>query len=407
MNRPASSPTPRKRARETLSFLRDRETSDEKSEPKIMGPYRDRAKWRIVVFDGVSRRSVVADTEAEARRLMTELDREIIARSDRTVGELLPEYEAFLTTERGVQTAPDRCRQLARFLGTEQTLGSLTPKRAADLYAAECSRLTKRGTPSAAAGHRTYLASAKRLFSWAVERGYVSANPFADVRPIGRPKVGKTQLRIDEARRFVAVALKHAQNGDRLALAACMALMLGARASEVLKRLVRDVDDCAAILWIPYGKTKNAKRRLTVPDALRPMLAKLTEGRDGDLPLFFTPRKPAIPYTDAALWLRVRSLCSEASVPPVCTHSLRGLHATLAVSAGSTSEHVASALGHSSFAVTAKHYADGSAIADRKTAEVTGTLLAPRPTVAELARLASMLTLAERDELQAAIAALV
>lgn len=215
--------------------------------------------------------------------------------------------------------------------------------------------------------------------------------------------MGKPQLRIDEARRFTEVALERAQSGDRMALAALLALMLGARANEVLQRRVRDVDDGASVLWIPFGKTKNAKRRLTVPLVVRPLLAKLTEGQPGDAPLFPSPRNPSRPYTDTRLWNEVQTLCNAAGVPCVCTHSLRGLHATLSVSAGMSGEHVAASLGHASFAITAKHYADGSAIADRATAEVSGTLLGRKLTIAEIVRSASHLSEAERGELQAAL----
>ena len=41
-----------------------------------------------------------------------------------------------------------------------------------------------------------------------------------------------------------------------------MALLLGMRASEVLCRVVRDLDDAGRVLWIPLGKTDNARRRL-------------------------------------------------------------------------------------------------------------------------------------------------
>jgi integrase len=54
-----------------------------------------------------------------------------------------------------------------------------------------------------------------------------------------------------------------------------------------------------------------------------------------------------------------RKLVEEAGVPVVCSHSLRGLHATLATAAGATSHVVASALGHSSPAVTHAHYIEG------------------------------------------------
>lgn len=402
MNRPPK-PTPRKRPRQTLAFLRDREPSDTQIGITVFGPYKDRDKWRLIVLEGTKRKSVIASSADEAERIKAKLGEAITARADRTIGESLPEYEAYLTTERGAMTAAERRRQLVRFLGEELTLTGVTPKRAAELYSAEVARITIRGKPSAAAAHRTYLAEAKRFFKWAASRGYVSANPFADVRPIGCPKVGKTQLRIDEARRFVEVAMNAAESGDKLALAALLALMLGARASEVLHRLARDVDDGASILWIPHGKTKNAKRRLMIPWALRPLVAKLAEGKAPEAYLFAKQRDESKPYSDSRLWMEVAELCSRAGVPRVCTHSLRGLHATLSVRAGVSSEHVAASLGHSSFAITAKHYADSGAIANRNTDQVTSALFGAKPSVQELVRQASALTPPERDELRTAL----
>ena len=65
--------------------------------------------------------------------------------------------------------------------------------------------------------------------------------------------------------------------------------------------------------------------------------------------------------TDALL-RRLRRLCSEAKVPAVVPHSLRGLHATLASGFGATSHAVAAALGHTSFVVTERHYVDRDAL---------------------------------------------
>lgn len=61
-------------------------------------------------------------------------------------------------------------------------------------------------------------------------------------------------------------------------------------------------------------------------------------------------------------------------MPVVCTHSLRGLWATLAVESGAASHVVAANLGHHSFAVTERHYAQGSAVANAATARVLGML---------------------------------
>jgi hypothetical protein len=77
------------------------------------------------------------------------------------------------------------------------------------------------------------------------------------------------------------------------------------------------------------------------------------------------------------MWAMVRKLCVLAGVPPVCTHSLRGLYATLAVQSGSASHVVASSLGHGSFEITQRHYAQASSVANASTARVLSILDSP------------------------------
>ena len=73
----------------------------------------------------------------------------------------------------------------------------------------------------------------------------------------------------------------------------------------------------------------------------------------------------------------VRKLCVLAGVPLTCTHSLRGLYATLAVQSGSASHVGASSLGHGSFEITQQHYAQASSVAHASTARVQSILDAP------------------------------
>src|SRR5678815_3353791 len=79
-------------------------------------------------------------------------------------------------------------------------------------------------------------------------------------------------------------------------------------------------------------------------------------------------------------WLlyHVERPCDDAGVPIVCTQSLRGLHASVATDAGATSHVVASALGHSSPAVTHAHYIDSATARRARTRRVVGTV-APDP----------------------------
>jgi integrase len=55
-----------------------------------------------------------------------------------------------------------------------------------------------------------------------------------------------------------------------LAIGALLALTMGLRTSEVLRREVRDLDDGARYLWIDHGKTANARRHLEIPTLLQP-----------------------------------------------------------------------------------------------------------------------------------------
>jgi integrase len=195
------------------------------------------------------------------------------------------------------------------------------------------------------------------------------------VRPVGRVNAGKPQLRIDEAQRFVATALDAFDDGDDpLTVGALVALLMGLRASEVLQRRVRDVDRGGEILWIDGGKTKNARRYLDVPAVLQPRLLRLCSGRDPESYLLGSSAEGQ-PRRRQALWSAVQRLCQAAQVPPVCPHSLRGLWATLGVQSGAVSHAVAASLGHGSFSITAKHYAQPEAISGAHTARVM-TMLA-------------------------------
>lgn len=379
--RKGRTPTGRSRkAVAAIAVLKARKLSDDETmaTPRVYGPYKARNGYRMVVVDGAARKSVGVATIEAGEKLRADLEQVLVECSDRPIPEVLAEYEDYLRRVRGAVTAAGIARAIERFLGPK-SLGSISAARAAALYDAETRRmLDGKGRPVAAASHHTLLSQCKRFYAWAMDRGYVSQNPFASIKPVGKPKVGKSQLRIDEARRFVALAMEKAQRGDKAATAALVALMLGMRASEVLCRIVRDLDDGGRVLWITRGKTDNARRRLEIPEALRPLLVRMAEGKGPeDLLLGTSPVHPGKPLTDAWLWGHVHKLCDEAGVPRVSTHSLRGLHSTLALEAGVTSSAVAAALGHGSFQITAKHYAAPGTVDRMRSKAVEQTLSAP------------------------------
>lgn len=216
--------------------------------------------------------------------------------------------------------------------------------------------------------HRNTLAEARTFLKWCVKKGWTQVNALEKVEGVGRRKHGKPQLRIDEARRWIAKAIEHADRGQDGAVAALMTLLMGMRASEVISRVVRDLDDDGRLLWIPDAKTAKGRRTVQVPEVLRPYLRELTKDKTPAAKLFGEhwrdwPRK----------W--VQRICREAEVPEVSAHSMRGLHSTLAVDAGMSAHAVADALGHESFATTAQSYAKPEAVTRAKQRQVLRVLV--------------------------------
>ncbi len=103
------------------------------------------------------------------------------------------------------------------------------------------------------------------------------------------------------------------------------------------------------------GPLTNGKRNLEIPPLLRTYLVRLAKPLHPHVRLF--PRDRA--------WVRkwVQRICRRARVPVVCAHSMRGLHATLAIDARITPSAVAAALGHGSIRATMVSYADRGVVA--------------------------------------------
>ena len=382
-----------------------------KSPPRVVGPYEERGRWRIVVIENGERKSFFFPTQEEALKLRGEFIKEVVQPHSRKLSDVLTEWEN-ARVRSGVckpKTAIEQARRVRLFLEPflEQDFDALTPRRAAALYLNYTEQLSNRtGKLLSAATHHLALTVAKDLYNWAIKRGYISLNPFKEVKAIGKTNAGKSQLRIDEARRFADSARQYFEEENKpLAVGALLALTMGLRTSEVLKRVVRDLDDGARYLWIDEGKTAKARRHLEVPALVQPYLRRLACGKRPDELLFGVGERTGKPHLRQSMHRTVRQLCERAGVPRVCTHSLRGLWATLAVGSGMASHAVAESLGHHSFSVTKKHYAQPSAVTNVSTARVAGMLdghRAPvRPTAQDLLQQLDPDTLTQLAELLA------
>lgn len=380
----------RKKVRRTLSILgkplgnisQASATDPAAQTTRVSGPYFDAntQTYRVIVFDGGKRKSVGAlKSMEEALAMKAELERRLKSDSSILFETVI---EEFVKDKQKQGLKPSSIRtldyKLRYFLPLAQTVSNFTSDQAQQLYDAETVKISRFGRTMHAQTHRSLLRTTKMFFHWAVGRKYVRANPFVEVKPVGKPRAGKDQLRIDEARRLTQVLVSAAEQGEEGAVATYTQLVLGLRTSEVLYREVRDLDDDGRVLWIPSGKTANARRRLDVPEPLRTFLLAQAKGKAPERRLFGSER--AQPYFQIWQWRQVTKYCRRAGLQRVCPHSLRGLHSSLAIAAGCTASVVASALGHGSFAVTAQHYVDPDTLRNANLRRVAQALVSePSP----------------------------
>ena len=282
--------------------------------------------------------------------------------------------------------------RLRNFLPNEP-LPSITSQRAAAIYLGETRRVGKFGQIKPAT-HHLLLRSTKEFFTWLVKRGHVRENPFEKVEPIGRANVGKEQPRETDAIKLDTLLLSHASKGDEGALALLVQIYLGLRSSEVLGLVVKTVEREGKKVSVQKGKTANAKRTLELYPEVAELLWAHCKGRPLDQRVFAAnlPKQPAPDW----MLKRLHRFCAEAGIGKFCPHSLRGLHATLALTSGATTHQVAASLGHASYATTAKHYADPSAL-DNQTSRKLAEVL--KPGISELESGFARLSPAERQHL--------
>lgn len=337
---------------------------------RVHGPYKHRNKFRIVIVSAgdENRRSIESfDTEAEA-----EEGKEIALRKieGRTVSAAVREYkdhlDARVTGKEISQAHADRehyhlrrILQLARQGGRELRL--LTPSWAETLYAE-----SRKGPVDT---QRNGLGAAKAFGGWCVSMGWLKVNPFGAIKGKGRRKHGKPQLSIDETRtlRDKCHELALVDDGAILVLGY---ILLGARAGELTKRRVRDVDDNGRLLRMTETKTRE-DRWVKLPAELVPLFERLTHKRKRDAFLFARADSRARDR-DWALD-QVKRLCKLAGVIVVTAQGLRGGQASIAAEAGATPDLVAATLGNSP-AVAQRAYIKRGAVQAATTDRVLSVL---------------------------------
>jgi integrase len=270
------------------------------------------------------------EREEDARAVVRAAQRELAG--EITIADALDKFELWLesTGAKRVTVLTARERLDRFFRGeTDAQLGRLTPARAAAIY----DRLRER---YAVQTHRHTLAEAKRFVRWCVEQKLLRSNPVADLKPLGRPRRGKPQLRVDEARALLDKIWAAFEGGDSRALIPAICLLTGLRAGEVARMEARDVDDRGRLLWVPESKTDAGRRVLEVPAPLQARLVAQAAGRVGQL--FPDLNRHSVHY-------HCDRMCVAAGVPAVGPHGLRGTFATLSTRGGTSPEALMRALG--------------------------------------------------------------
>lgn len=360
--------TPRTHARRLRASEEASDDTTTTHPAKVLGPYRNGKKWRLLVFDP-HRQAKVFDDRETAIRVRDSLLVELGGRSNRTVGDVVAEFLIHKRKRGCVEVSIRTVRDKLAWLPADAALLSITPNKAESLYSAHTEKV-------AVATHHACLRFTKALFNWCVKQKYILESPFSAVQSVGKPKKGKLQLRQDEAKTLSEFLIARASEGDFRALALMVQVLLGLRSGEVLKLRKRDLDCGGTRVVIEGTKNENAKRIVELKDApiVLELLARRIAGLEAE-ELIFTQKKRTRQLTTTALYKALHIFCKRAGVPVVCPHSLRGLHSTLAVQAGATCSLVAHALGHGSTDVTKRHYIAPAALESARSARVASALL--------------------------------
>lgn len=334
------------------------------NEPRIYGPYQHGDQWRLHVVTGSGRRRKTAYRSYPTRDLA---DAALTGARSQAQGTTVRQaVEALLAQMRKAGNA-DSTIETAEFRlwhffqvprHGERPLRWLS-RRGDELYAAA-------QVDRSADTHQAELGLAKQVGDLCVKQRWLRANPFALVEPIGRKRHGSTKprLRVDESRKLRDYC--HSLGVDQHAIITLAYLLLGSRASELVKRDVRDLDDGGKLLWIDRTKTNAGTRRLLIPDELRVLLLGLAKGRAPDAPLF--TKDDGTRMTRHWAYRHVKRICGEAKVPPLSPQALRRTQTDLATEAGVSAIEVSRHLGHASPVVTDRSYRDQDVARDARTA---------------------------------------
>lgn len=357
-----------------------------KAGERVRGPYHDKSRdrWRVDVFDTGECKpsSCYFSREGDADAWIQRYESDLAAKA-RTTAEAIVLYEQYLrekgTSEDSIGTTD---WALNEFFPEPAVLLALDEARCQALYDNVRTRPKKVqrggewirpevGPPLAADSHRATLKQAKSFLRWCVAEGLIAESPAEKIKAMGklRPRgksLGKsgTRHRIREARALYFKSVELAQAGDQAAAITLTAILLGIRASEIVKRRVRDLDTDQVDGDVMHVEDRKNGEDLEVevPDVLRPILLTRAEGRASDAYLFAHAKgkRAGRPFRRWYVLESVHAMCDAAGVPRITAHACRGLLATVSAERGMAGHLIAATLGNDERVMSGSYAAPGA-----------------------------------------------
>lgn len=303
-----------------------------KRPPRVLGPYRQGSRWRVIVIRPEGRRSSILGSEAQAREFMRmtglSLNAEPTAPKSlptRTLAQALREYETHLlySAKRTPQTVDHTLRTLRTFLpDANLPLEAMTTEAARSLARFDHAGSRRIRRSYAASTRRAILGHVKRFYQWAVHLGYLPSNPFDGVSPQGIVGTGERSLHRGEAQTWAGVALAEAEAGDVRALGALLVLAMRLRSRQVLSLHVGDIDLPGERICVVNARGQQEWR--SMPRELLPSVRSAVSARQ-PAELLLGPGRTGGIRPRNYLWRTVHRLCLEANVSQTSPRALRSL----------------------------------------------------------------------------------
>lgn len=324
---------------------------------RVYGPYKHGAKFRLHFTRGSGEQR-----EAYYETFATRRDAELVLQGARDEAQgftVRMAVDAFLEKKRERELAPSTIEnyehRLWRLLAVKEN-GSRPLRwvvgRGQELYAAS--------VYGAGDTHINGLNVGRMWGAFCVKQRMLKVNPFANVETIGRKRKGSTKerLTVNESRVLEAYCVARASDPDCVLTYGY--LMVGKRASELVRLLPRDLDDDGWLLKIREAKTDASVGDVPVPVLLRDLLVALTDGKAPNAPLF--TKQDGEQMTRYVARIRVRAVTKAAIGREVNPQELRRTWFDNGLRQGRALESMSTMGGHTSVEISKRSYASAAVL---------------------------------------------